>query len=1149
VLPPACASCGALLPADAAFCDACGAALSPAPAAGAPARPAREPSAYTPRHLADRILTNRSALEGERKHVTVLFADLAGFTAHSESRDPEEVHALMDRFFQLVLDEVHQTEGTVNQFLGDGVMALFGAPVALEDAPHRALRAALAIQRGLHSLGEGAAPLPLRIGLHSGPVVVGRIGDDLRMDYTAVGDTTNLAARLQQLARPGEILVSETTQRLVRGFFDLEDAGSHELKGRSKPVRAFRVLRERPVAGRVDALADSGLTPLVGRQRELAALDEAFAAAREGHGRACFLVGDAGIGKSRLLYEFRRGLAGEPHVWFEGRCASYGSTTAFQFVVDGFQRLFGIDDRDDDARALAKLDAGVGALGRDLAWTRPFLAKLLSLPATDPAVDAMDAMTRRSETIRALHALFLGAAEASPLVFAVEDLHWIDPASEEFLGFLIDVIPTARVALLLTHRPGYRQPFGDRSYHVRVALQALSAGEMAAMAGSLLESAALPAELRGLIAKKAEGNPFFVEEVTKALLEQGALRLAERGVELARPLDEVAVPDSIHDVLMARIDRLEEEPKRAIQVASVIGREFALRLLERIVEAGEAMHGVVSELRALELIYQKAAHPELAFMFKHALTHDVAYESVLLQRRRALHGIVGHAIEELYADRVAEHYEALAHHFEQSEDWARALLYHQRAADKARDAYANHSAADHYRAALAVADRLGDEVPDEHRRELAEELGHVSYCLSAFRESGDAYSRAAGWSGSDSVRAFNLARAAHSYLWGHHYEESDAAVHEALALARACGSQAGEALTLAALGHRILTRDGIAGLAEPEAARTRMGATALRCGDDETIAQCLYMDGLFAEMRGDYAVAIEACELALVSARRTRLPQLSVMPRWTIGLAHTCRGEYPRAIAAFRESLDMCERIGDRALQSRVLNSLGWCFAEMGCHRQASEFNRRGAEVAGELLELGQVAGAPEILGNASINLACNRVALGDVDGALELLDPIRDGLDRPGDPWQRWRYRMHLGDALARALLVRGEPERALPLVEEELGEARQQLSKKLQARALELRGRILLKLERPRDAGESLGEALALARGIGYPPVTWRALSLLAELARRAGERGEAERRAGEASGLVSGLAHRLPDSELRQEFGALAERLVADPLGAYR
>jgi predicted ATPase len=238
-------------------------------------------------------------------------------------------------------------------------------------------------------------------------------------------------------------------------------------------------------------------------------------------------------------------------------------------------------------------------------------------------VDRLDAVTRRSETIRALHTLFLRVAERMPLVFVIEDLHWIDAASEEFLDFLMDSIPAARICVVLTHRAGYRHPFGDRSYHVRVALQSLSRSEMAAMAGSLLEATDLPAELRELIAKKAEGNPFFVEEVTRSLLEEGVLRLEDGHVELARDLSEISVPDSIHDVLMARIDRLDEEPKRAIQVASVIGREFALRLLERIAEAGETVHAVVGELRALELIYQKAAHPELAFMFKHALTHDV----------------------------------------------------------------------------------------------------------------------------------------------------------------------------------------------------------------------------------------------------------------------------------------------------------------------------------------------------------------------------------------------------------------------------------------------------------------------------------------------------------------------------------------------
>ncbi len=1151
-LPQLCRACGSELPKSAAFCDACGAPVegvagSPERAGPRAASGARDPRAYTPGHLAQRILTNRGALEGERKHVTVLFADVAGFTALSEARDPEEMHGLMDRFFQLVLDEVHRTEGTVNQFLGDGVMALFGAPVALENAPHRALRSALAIQAALSELAKEGSPLPLRIGIHAGPVVVGRIGDDLRMDYTAVGDTTNLAARLQQLARPGEILVSEAIHRLVHGFFDLEDLGSHELRGKSEPVRAFRVLGERPVGSRVDARAETGLTPLVARERELAALRDAFASAREGRGRACFLVGDAGIGKSRLLFEFRRGLQGVPHVWFEGRCASYGSTTAFQFVVDGVQRFFDIDDRDDDTRALAKLSAGVAALGGDLAWTAPFLQKLLSLPVADEAVEALDAISRRSQTIQALQALFLRAAEKDPLVLVVEDLHWIDPASEEFLELLIDAIPTAKVCLLLTHRPGYRQPFGDRSYHVRVALDPLSPHQMAEMAGALLEAEGIHAGLRSLIAEKAEGNPFFVEEVTKTLLEDGALRVEGGHATLVRSADEIAVPDSIHDVLAARIDRLEEEPKRAIQVASVIGREFALRLLDRIVETGSAMQEVVSELRTLELIYQKAAHPELAFMFKHALTHDVAYDSVLRERRRNLHGVVGRAIEELYADRLGEHYEALANHFEQAEDWERALLYHERAARKAADAYANRSASDHLRAALAIAERLGARVPSEQRCRLAEGLGHCGYCLSDFRESGEAYVLAARYAEDDERRARNLARAGHSYLWAHDYEAGNEAAVAGIELARRSGSQGAEAIGLCAKSHVLVICEGIAAMPREEVARQE--SLARSSDDDEAIAVSGGQEGLWANMCGDYGRALSASEEAVTRATRTDLPHLVVIPHWVIGMALTAMGDYARGMPQLRATLDVCTRIGDRALRSRMLNTLGWCYGEIGCHHEASAFNREGAALAHDLVELGLVPSAPEILSNARINLACNRVALGDVDGAFELLDPIRAELESPGDPWQRWRYGMHTHDALARAWLAKGEPERALPLLEAELAAAKAHSARKVQARALELRGRALLHMDRREEAASALQDAHAVATEIGYPPALWRSLSLLAEIARRSGDIGRATRLLADAQELVRPRARALPETELREEFGRLEERLASDPLGAYR
>jgi predicted ATPase/class 3 adenylate cyclase len=694
----------------------------------------------------------------------VLFADLADSTAFAESVDPEEMHALMDRAFQLILEQVHRYEGTVNQFTGDGVMALFGAPIALENAPHHAVTAALAIQRALVPLDEEARQrhgrdFRMRIGIHTGPVVVGKIGDDLRMDYTAIGDTTNLAARLEQIARPGSVVISAATRRLVEGFFDLQVLPPARVKGKSDAVHACEVLAERPVSGRIEARPETDLTPYVGHEWEQGALSAAFESARDGRGQVVFVVGDAGIGKSRLLHEFRRRLAEVPHTWIEGRCASYARTTPFYAIGDGLRRRIGIDDRDDEASALAKLEAHDAGFGGGLEWTLPFVRRLLSLPAGDAEVDAMDAMTRRSETCRALQSRFLRSAGRRPLVLVIEDLHWVDIASEEFLGFLADSIPAAPVLLVLTHRPGYQHPFGDRSFHVRVPLQALSDETMAAMVGSVLETTELPPELRRLIAEKAEGNPLFIEEVTQSLLEEGILSMKQGRVALSRSFAEVTVPDRIQDVLMARLDRLPEEPRRAIQIASVIGREFALRLLERITEVGERLDGIVGDLRALELIYEKASHPELAYMFKHALTHDVAYDSILVQRRMALHRVVGSAIEELYRDRLAEHYEALAHHFTQAEDWERALRYHELASEKSAAVYANHAAAEHCREALAIADRLEGPVPAARLRKLAGRLARCCFSVSDFRASGEAYRRAAELAEDPSERALDIASA------------------------------------------------------------------------------------------------------------------------------------------------------------------------------------------------------------------------------------------------------------------------------------------------------------------------------------------------------------------------------------------------------
>ncbi len=1131
-LPISCPNCGAPAEPDSDFCDRCGARLdSPSATPREAEARAAGPVSYTPRHLAERILNMRAALEGERKHVTVLFADVIDSTQIAGRLGVDEMHALMDRCFALLLDEVHRYEGTVNQFTGDGIMAIFGAPVALEDAPRRAVLAALGIQRALAPLREELADskgidFQMRIGIHSGVVVVGRIGNDLRMDYTAIGDTTHLAARLQAAAPPGAVIVSEATARLVAGFFETRDLGLLSLKGVSPAPRAHQVLGEREGAGRLAALAETGLTPLAGRERELAQLAEAFASARSSRGRVVFLVGEAGIGKSRLLFEFRRRLGPEAHFYAEGHCASFGMHTAFLPIVDAIRRFYAIEDRDDEASAIHKLEAGVKRVGEGFDWTLPFLRTLLSLPAGDDAVPALDAATRRSETFRALKALTLAAAARRPLLFVIEDLHWIDPESEECLAFLSEAVAGARILLVCSHRPGYRHPFGDRSYHQRVTIDPLSEAETAELTRGALGAVEVPEAVRRLVASKAEGNPFFLEEVTKSLLEDGTLRREGGHVTLARDPDTIAVPDRIHDVLMARIDRLAEDPKRAIQIASVIGREFALRLLARIQEVGNKASALVEDLRAVELVYEKAMHPELAYMFKHALTHDVAYASVLVQRRKQLHCTIGLAIEELYADRLAEHYETLAHHFERGEDWARALDYHERSAGKAVEVFASRAAAWHCRQALAILDRLGDAADGGRRCALEERLGLVTMYLSEFRSSGDAFARAAEHAKEPSRRVANLADASHSYVWGHAGEPAARTADAALVLAREQQLADGEAHALAVIGFRRGVLGGIDDyfdkLGEARTIVDQTGNVGVRA-----MLDCFMSE--VSDWSGDFAAAITYGERALAAGRQLRLAHIMVWSNWFMGKSACCLGDYGRAIRLLEDGRDLTERVGDRAWNTRLLNTLGWCHAEIGNHVQARAYNESAARIAREL-------GDAEIIANAEINLALNHLVLGEPERAQAGLEALA-ATPAPEFPFMRWRYSLHLEDALGRVALARGEPADALVRADREREAARRHRAPKIEVRAVALRVQALAALERSEEALASSGELLAIAKRIGYARAHWQGLALAAELERRAGRREDANRCEAERAQAVEAIARSLSDAELRRGLLASA------------
>ena len=1120
-----CPSCGTELPARARFCNECGHALAAAPS-WEPRLAA--PESYTPRHLAERILTTRSALEGERKQVTVLFVDVSGFTRMSERLDPEDVHGLMRRAFELMLEAVHRYEGTVNQFLGDGIMALFGAPLAHEDHPRRAVNAALAIRAALddyrHELTRRhGITFEVRQGLNTGLVVVGSIGTDLRMDYTAVGDTTNVAARLQQAADRGRILLSAATWRLVEGYCHARPLGPLSLKGKADPVAAWEVVAARQERTRLDVAAERGLTPLVGRARELDRLREAFDRTRAGHGQVMFVVGEAGIGKSRLLHEFHQTLEDEA-TWLEGRCVPYGRGIALHPVIDMLKRTFRVEEGDSEAGIARKIDRGVLRLGEDLRPLLPAFRHLLSIDPGDSALVSLHPRERRAEIFDALRRLLVRASEVRPQVQVFEDVHWMDQATGESLLFIADSIPRNRILQVLTYRPGWIHPFEERTYHARVVLDALSAEESRRMTESLLAAGRLPEELAGLVVRKAEGNPFFVEEVVRSLQEVGALRLTGAGYVLTRPLDEIVIPDTVQDVIMARIDRLAEEPKRALQLASVIGREFTRRLLDQIADSGDRTELWLRELKALELIYEKSVFPELAYMFKHALTHEVTYNSLLIQRRKDLHGMIARAVEQLYADRLPEHYEVLAHHYARAEEWGKALEYLEWAADKAARAYANREAIGFLEQALAVAARpelgvdLGRRVAI-HRQKAELHMGLSDFLtgraewqrvLDLAREAGDRTGEVVALGAmsfaSTFAHDFDLAvEQAHAAIGA----GTDGNVEQVLAPAH---------LTLGIV-HAVTGR-----LVEAPPEMGRALAIARRAGYAPTQSLSLTLSGMLRNWEADWAQAFPLQAEGHRIAREHNLLIPLLQNHFAQGVALTGAGRYDEGQAIIEGGLALALKVGDEIHHHRLLNTLGWLRADLGDLAGALELNRRGAEG-------GRKRGDAETASNAELNMADIYLTRGDLSAAGELLDGVRRVVGDPAtSEWMKWRYSIRLFAGLAAFSLARGDPQSARGFAERVLEAATRTRSRKYVVRGWRLVGEIAAARRRWDEAEAALRQALPLAETIANPPELWRTQAALARLRVTQGDRPQAARAYQAARGVVDRVASGLADESLR-------------------
>ena len=874
----------------------------------------------------------------------MLFADLKGSTELIRDLDPEQAQALLDPALHAMMDAVHRYEGTVNQVLGDGIMALFGAPVAHEDHAARACYAALAMQAAMHRYAEDVRrshglEMQARVGLNSGEVVVRAIGNDLYMDYSAVGQTTHLAARMEQLAPPGSIRLTAATLRLVEGLVQVNALGQFPVKGLTDPVEVFELMGATAMRRRLQASAARGLTRFVGRQQELAALQQALAQAGAGHGQVVAVVGEAGVGKSRLVYECVHSHHTQGWSVLESASVSYGKATPYFPVIDLLKRYSHIEDQDDTRTIRAKVTGQVVTLDESLQDILPALLSLLDALPDDSPFLTLDPPQRRQRTLDALKRVLLRESQVQPLLLVFEDLHWIDSETQTLLDSLVESLPTAHLLLLVNYRPEYQHGWGGKTYYTQLRLDALPIASAEEFLHALVGDDASLVPLQTLLIARTEGNPFFLEESIRTLVETQGLVGEPGAYRLAQALPTIQVPATVQAVLAARIDRLPPEDKWLLQTAAVIGHEVPLPLLQAIGEVPQdALRHSLAHLQAAEFLYETRLFPELEYTFKHALTHEVAYGSLLQERRRALHAQIVMALEVLAKDRMTEQIERLAHHALRGEVWDKALVYYRQAGEKTMARSAHREAVGYFEHALStvphlaetrdtvaqaidlrfdlrnallplgehqrIFDRLREAETLAHELDDRQRLGRVAvYMTESFRVLGD-------------------------------MDQAVASGQQALALATTCEDVSLQVMARFFVGtvsynlgsyHRAidLLRGNVASL-QGERMYERFGMTGL-----PAVLSRVYLSWALAEL-GAFAEGVTTGQEGVRIAETAAHPFSLIWAYTGIGLLYLHQGDVHRGLPILERALEACQIWNILTLLPMVASTLGEAYALSG---------------------------------------------------------------------------------------------------------------------------------------------------------------------------------------------------------------------------
>jgi class 3 adenylate cyclase/tetratricopeptide (TPR) repeat protein len=914
-----CPKCGADNPAGKRFCGECGTALGTSAAAGAAKKPddrgIRVTEAPAPENL-----------EGERKTVTALFADIKGSTELEQDLDPEEARAIVDPALKLMIEAVQRYDGYVVQSTGDGIFAIFGAPVAHEDHPQRALYAALRMQEELKRYSArlreaGNLPIEARVGVNTGEVVVRSISTGQgQTEYTPIGHTTNLASRMQALAPTGSIALSEQTRKLVEGYFALKPLGPTKVKGVSEPVNVYEVTGLGPLRTRLQRSAGRGLSKFVGREREMETMRNAAELARAGRGQIVAAMAEAGVGKSRLFFEFK---AKHQSGWMvlEAFSVSHGKATAYLPVIDLLYEYFGIEAGDDARKRREKITGRIITLDPALEDARPYLFGMLGLAEGADPLAGMDPEIRRRRTYDAIKRMLLRESLNQPLMIIFEDLHWIDDKTQGLLNLFADSIGTSKVLLLVNYRPQYRHDRGSKTYYTQLRLDPLGRESADEMLTALVGDGAEMAPLRHLIIERTEGNPFFMEEIAQTLFEEGVL-VREPVVRLAKPLAALKLPTTVQGILAARIDRLPGREKDLLQQLAVIGKEFPLSLVREVVQSSNGdgrLDAMLASLQLAEFIYEQPATSDVEYVFKHALTQEVAYGSVLQERRRELHERIGRAIEQVYSDKLAEHVDPLAHHYGRSANRNKAVEYLGRAAEIAIERSAFAEAIEKFERALAILDEISD---PSSRAPMAQRLA-IGMAGAAFAGLGQGNARTLAAIAKalqlcpretfPRERAQALVMNQVSHMLRQEPAQAEATSQELMSIAEELGDNQYLAGALWLRGQMQwasqcfeLARESLTrALSFGESYALKLNAALV----DPVIGASAFLGMTLSEM-GFLDQALEAVTNCKARADRIAFPVEIGFSRQFVSVIRIRRGEYPEAAAEAQEGIRVCTAAG-----------------------------------------------------------------------------------------------------------------------------------------------------------------------------------------------------------------------------------------------